>query len=409
MRVSPSPTAPPVDADAVLGSITRYTTAHGYGSVQWLANVTAATKVDDTTVEFTTRSPWGTFPNLLAHGPGLIVAPAAYADPENFTPIGAGPFVFESYQPTEALELRANEDYFGGRPHLDGLKFVWPGGDEAKAEAMAAGDVEAVFMRDDRQVSKALANKTAAMRWVMGQGRIVWMNRLENRDTSMPEVRQALNLAWDPELYMKRNGEDATMATKSLFPDSSPWSTGAEVVEPDPEKAKALVEEAKAKGFDGELEYAHFGDPQSTKSAVTAKAMLESVGFTINLRPLNSVADQIKMLYADRDFDLAVSAMTVNEEDPYLRLAGTMLKESPTNPAGYDDPEVAALIADFAAATGPEDGKAQLARIEAAWQKDPGGLGIATGLFVEAWDDDVHGMLPTTETMTFFDKVWKER
>ncbi len=396
----------PLNADAVVASINHYTKSYGYGFVQWMSGVAEMKALDDSTVEFTTRYPWGTFPNMLSHGPGLIMAPAAYQNPAKFAPIGAGPFTFTSYAPSESLILSANEDYFNGRPNLDSLKFVWPGGDDAKVEAMSNGDVDSAYLRDDKLVTKLMDSETAGMRWVLGQGRNVWINQREGRDTAIPEVRKALHLAWDPELYLKRNNEDVSLATTSLFDKTSPWSTGVETVKPDLDAAKKLVAQAKADGFDGTLEWAHFADSTSTQMAVSAKAILEQAGFTIELVGLKSVADQIKMMYTDHDFDLAVSALTVADEDPYLRLAGTLTPTSPTNTVGYDNPEMTTLVTELAAATGAEDGLDTMKKIEELWQADSPSLGVATGLYMQPWNANVHGVVPSTETLLLYDKAW---
>lgn len=400
----------PVDADAVVASIAAYIDGgRAYGAVQWLTNVESFKAVDKSTIAFKTRLPWGTFPNFLAHGPGLIMAPAAYKDPAKFNPIGAGAFTFVKYSPTESLELKANESYWDGRPNLDGLKFVWPGGDPAKMEALKAGNIDSAYLRDDKLVSAELAKKTPGMHWTLGQGRNVWMNVRKGRDAAIPEVRQALQAAWDPTEYLKLNGEDTSVATKSLFDETSPWYTGVATPKADRTKVAALLEAAKAKGFDGELEWAHFADPASSKAAVNAKALLEAAGFKIKLKGLTSVADQIKMMYADHDFDLAVSAMTIADEDPFMRLAGVTSPTSPTNSTGYDNPEMTKLVNELAAATNASDGLDTMKKIETLWQSDAPALGVATGVYMQPWSPKVHGVNPSTETLLLYDKAWKEQ
>ncbi len=398
----------PLNADAVIDSIDVYTKAYGYGSVQWLSNVEGMTKVDDSTVEFKTRFPWATFPNMLAHGPGLVMAPAAYKNPKNFKPIGAGPFTFASYAPAENLVLKANNQYWNGRPNLDQLKFVWPGGDEAKYENLQNGDVDGAFLRDDVQVSKLLKDGAPGMHWVLGGGANLWINHREGHAGSMKEVREALQLAWDPVKYIQRLGEDDSLATKSLWPESSPWYTGTEGVPQDVEKAKEKLTEAKAKGFDGNIDLIHFADPSSQKGAVGLQAQLEAAGFKVTLHPMKSVADQMQVLYQTHDFDLAFSALSMSDEDPYLRLAGVTSPTSPTNTAGYDNPEMSKLVTELAAAKGPEDGKVTMKKIEELWQSDAPALNTSTGISFGTWTKNVHGIVPTTETMLFYDKAWKQ-
>ena len=84
----------PLDAETVVASTNRYTENYAYQALTLLANLADMSATDERTVTFTLRGPWSTFPNILAGGAGMIVAPAAYADAENFEPIGAGPFTF---------------------------------------------------------------------------------------------------------------------------------------------------------------------------------------------------------------------------------------------------------------------------------------------------------------------------
>lgn len=98
----------PLDAAAVLGSLKYYESKYGYQSNLLLANVANVKATDQETVVFTLRTAWNEFPNMLAQGPGMILAPAAYANPKSFKPIGAGPFTYDSYSPGESLTLPAS-------------------------------------------------------------------------------------------------------------------------------------------------------------------------------------------------------------------------------------------------------------------------------------------------------------
>ncbi len=396
-----------LDAAAVAGSIGYYLKSYGYNFMTWASNVADMKVVDKTTIEFTTRFPWATFPNMLAHGPGLVMAPAAYKNPEKFQPIGAGPFVLDDYKPTEKLVLKANEDYFGGRPNLDALEFSWPGGDTAKVESLAAGDLDTAYLRDTKSVTEAMdEGKATGMRFVVGGGSNLWINQREGRPGAMPEVRQALNLAWDPKRYMDRVGEDSSLATKSLLPKTSPWYTGVEPQAADLDKAKELVDAAKKKGFDGKIQLLHFADASATQSATALKGMLDQAGFEVQLKALKSVADQIQAMYVTHDFDLAFSALSIGDEDPYLRLHGVTTPNSPTNTSGMDNKEIAAALTELAAASGPEDGVAALTKVEELWQADVPALNESSGIVFLPFADNVHGIVPTSETMMFYDKAW---
>jgi len=395
-----------LDADAVLASLDYYLKNYGYNSVTWMSNVKETKKVDPLTIEFTTNFPWATFPTMLAHGPGMVMAPAAYKNPAKFQPIGAGPFVFENYKPTEELTLKANEKYFDGRPHLDGLRIIWPGADSAKLEAMANGDIDAAFLREPKVANQALDAEQAGMLWATGAGSAYWINHREGHPGANPKVRQALNLAIDPaKFYQRANNPDA-VPSKALFPTNSPWFTGVETVTPNPAEAKKLVEEAKKEGWDGTITYSHMADPASQQAAVALKGMLEASGFKVTLEPMKSIADLIQKMYVDHSFDLAASAVTVGEDDPYIMLAGVLTPKSPTNTSGYENEEMTAALQDMAAAQGPEDGADAVKKIEELWQRDLPAINMADGTFMQTWNDELHGVEGNVQMLLHYDDAW---
>ncbi len=106
----------PLDADAVVDSVQRYITEYGYKADILKSNPTSMKATDKRTVTFVFNTPWATFPNLMASGPGLIVAPAAYQDLKKFEPIGAGPFTLDSQRPGEKPVLAAHQGLFRRAP-----------------------------------------------------------------------------------------------------------------------------------------------------------------------------------------------------------------------------------------------------------------------------------------------------
>lgn len=399
----------PLNADAVLGSLKYYEANYAYQSLLLLANVAEMKKTDDHTVVFKLRSPWATFPNMLAQGPGMIMAPAAYQDPKAFKPIGAGPFVFEKYSPGEELLLKANPKYFNGAPHLDALRFIWLGGadDQPKLDALKSGAADTAFLRDPAVVEKARDSGTAGMMFATGLGDNLWINVRAGHPGADPRVRQAINYAFDPKAYVARTLDGAGLPTKSLFAETSPWFTGVTPPAADLAKAKELLKQAEADGYDGKISYSHAADPSSQAGAVALKAMLEAAGFKVTLDPVRSIADQVKKMYVDHSYDLAVGATTIPDEDPYSRLAGVLGSKSPSNPSGYANPEMDGLLAQLQTADSPDKGKATMTKIEQLWDQDVPGISIAAGGTFEPWNSNVHGIQPTTETMFLYDKAWK--
>lgn len=399
----------PLDADAFLANLTYYEANYGYQFQLLLSNIAEVKKSDDLTVVFTMRAPWPKFPDMLAQGPGMVMAPASYADPEKFTPIGAGPFTLDHYSPGEELVLDANPDYVGGAPYLDALRFVWLGAvdDNPKYDALTSGDADTAFIRDPAIIEKARNAGVGGMMFSTGLGAVLLVNTREGHPGSDPRIRQALNLAFDPTAYVDRTADGAGQPTKSIYPDTSIWATDVVPPAADPDQAKTLLKEAMADGFDGTLDYVYGADPGSQTEAVTLKAIFESVGFTINLVPLRSVADQVQKLYVDHDFDLAIAASSLTQVDPYAGLSSVLFSQSGANLSGYASDEMDGLLNDLRAVDTPEQGKPVLAKIQELWDTDVPGIGIQGGGTFTPWNDNVHGIVPTTEALLLYDKAWK--
>lgn len=402
-----------LNADAVLGSIGYYLKGYGYNFATWMANVKEMKKVDNTTVSFTMNLPWNTFPAMLGHGPGMILAPAAYkdaaTDPTKFQAIGAGPFLFKEYKPTESLTVVANDKYFNGRPNLDAIKFTWPGADSTKNDALDAGDLDTAFIREPIETNKAKAAGRGGMIYVTGAGGTYMINQAKGRPGTDLRIRQAINLALDPEAYYKAIGNTAAVANKNIMPKNSPWYEDVTIAKTDLVAAKKLVDEAKADGWNGVIKYAHLADPFSQKAAVTIQATLQAAGFKVQLEPQKTIADQTKKVFIDKDFDLAIGAFSVGEEAPYVGLAAPLMSTSPSNPTGYGSPEMDAALGELAAATGPTDGAPAMTKVQTIFQKDLPSINLSDGSFMYATTDAVHGLKPSTQLIMLYDTVWMSK
>ncbi len=397
-----------LDADAVMGSLGYYMENYAYQALTLIANGTKMKKIDDSTVEFTVATPWATFPAMLAGGPGMIMAPAAYAKPDAFEPIGAGAFELEKYSPAEELVLKARPDYWDGAPNLEKLRFVWLGADDAKLESFAAGEVDAAFVRVPTAVEKARRDGNSGYMYVVGAGAQFTINTREGRPGEDIRVRQAIAHAFDNEAYLERASQGAGIPSKSIFADSSQWSTGVETPAYDVEQATSLLDEAKADGYDGKLTFIASADPTAQQAAVQLEAQLEAVGFDVTVDGIDNIADITRRTYVDHDFDMAQGATSIGDEDPYGALSEVLFSQSPTNAAGYVSEKMDGLLRDFqAVADDPAKGLEAMTAVEEQFQEDvPFVIVNPSGNFVNM-QDNVHGILPNTQTILLFQDAWK--
>lgn len=134
-------------------------------SPSWL-NVKAEPK-DDYTVVFTLPNPYSPFIDSTTFGilPSHILEASDPSSlriaPFNQQPIGTGPFKVKNFAVSEGeIELEANNDYYGGRPKLDGFEFKMYDNYDQMLDAYAKRQVNGIsrWRPDEPSSKRTLAN-----------------------------------------------------------------------------------------------------------------------------------------------------------------------------------------------------------------------------------------------------------
>ena len=109
----------PFNADAVVFSIKRITDPkYVTAQTDFTGDINGASKVDDLTVDISTSAPDPTVPKRMSLI--TIVPPSAATNPDFPNhPIGTGPYTLVSSQKGGKTILKANPDYWGGKPKID--------------------------------------------------------------------------------------------------------------------------------------------------------------------------------------------------------------------------------------------------------------------------------------------------
>lgn len=395
----------PLDADAVVASIAWYQKSKGADTALLAPNIAKTQATDDSTVVFTLRSPWATFPAMLAQAPGMIVAPAAYAS-KTFRPIGAGPFTLGTYAPQEEMVLKANKKYWKGEPYLDALRFTWPLSDRSKLDALNDGTVDVTYMRSPDVVDDAVHEGHPGELTLTGLGNVITINNRAGRPGADLRVRKAMALALDPKLDTERSYDGKGLPGKEIFPPESRLHSTVKPLGIDLDKAKELLAEAKKDGYDGALTYMDGTDPVSRAKAVVTKAMLERVGFKVKLDMVPSIADRVAKTYVEHDFDISRGGVSVSESDPYHRLQGVLNSKSYGNPGGYASKKMDALLVELQAADSDAATQRILDSIQTLFNEDVPVVNLGAGAGLTAWGKNVHGIVPTDEYMALFGEAW---
>ncbi|CAM3120840.1 ABC transporter substrate-binding protein [Prescottella defluvii] len=400
----------PVDSAAVKWSLDRYVAAKRDIAQVWVNSVAEIRTPDAETVVFKLERQWTDFPVMLSMGPGMIVAPSSEAG-QTFTPIGAGPFTVTKFAPNEVLELAPRADYVGGKPRLAGLRFVPTPNPQGMVESMQSGQLDGgYFYRNAEAIDSALDAGYEGYLDIVGLGAIGVINQREGRPGADLRVRRAIALGVDAEAMNQRVSGGNDPVGSSLYPKGSQWyNEDVPGVAFDPDKARELLNQAKADGYDGKLTYVAINEEASRQGALAVQAALNSIGFNVEVVYANSVTDLTRRVYADRDFDIARAAASLIDTAPLVRMYASLGSDSNNNAAGYNSPEMDGLLVNLQAAGNDDEKQAVIDDMQKVANETVPYAVWAPSIVFAAWTPKLHGANVSIDNIVLFDDAWMEQ
>ena len=220
--------------------------------------VAGADVIDASTVVVRMKEPFSQILNTFAHGSGSMVSPASV---EKFgekgvaqNPVGAGPFMLESFTPGTEVALKAFDGYWGGKPPTDRLVFKYIAEPATRVAALRTGSVDIVDSVPVQLV--AGLRREANIDVVTGPslrplGLVINMANAPFNDV---KVRQALNHAIPVSTIAERVFFGFAKASDSPLSFDTQGYKKNTPFEYSPDKAKALLASAGwVAGADGKL------------------------------------------------------------------------------------------------------------------------------------------------------------
>lgn len=299
-----------------------------------LENVLAGIETPDThTVVFRFHQPYAPLLQRLDVTEAPILPQHIYAgleDPTtaeaNMTPVGTGPFVFESYTPGVEVRLARNENYFkAGLPRLDEVVFSIIPDPATQVQALEAGDVDYVWRAPGPDVARlSHAPETEVLPVASGPGGgfcIMTMTfNLERPVFQDVHVRQAFAHAIDRQQILEQVIFNQGRVAQAPISSEITWAHLADGPQYayDPTRAEALLDEAGyPRGSDGirfSVDFVHF--PTFSKYGELMREDLAAVGIDFELRPLERDG-AVDTIFNQRDFDTNIISYC-NNADPEI-------------------------------------------------------------------------------------------
>lgn len=351
----------PLDAEAVkwnldFNSDPANGTFHAGGVV---GTTTEAT--DDVTVEITPGTVNANFDKLMTTALGFMVSPTAYeADPEGFgqKPVGAGPYVIESWTKDVELVLAANPTYYDADNTSVKRVVIQVLRDPAQMlNLLAAGDVD--FLHHATTQLKQAEAAGFGITEVTLSGMTDFLFNVRKAPFDDQRARQAVAYALDLDaIGQVARGRDAGA---DWFAPASPFFRGD--VRPatnDPEKAQALFDELAAEGKPVSFRLLGVEGSQLQFEAVQSQlAAFENVDVQLDLK---NVQTYVETLNKTHDFEMGTHG--VSFVDPEPRFYNLLVTDGYENKGGFSNPEIDALFKEARLAPNTAERKALYDQIQ---------------------------------------------
>jgi peptide/nickel transport system substrate-binding protein len=333
------------------------------------------TAVDDHTVTMTLTAPDGQFPYNVCHwNPQTVITPAAFTTGTTLdqAPNGTGAFKLAKYDVAMGATFEANADYWGGRPVLDGLEFIFSDDIATQVTGLQGGAADAIVQFSMVGGEAIVNNPDFTVVAIRGAAhRQLWMNVREGTFTDV-KIREAIALAIDRQacidiaLQGKGDlGNDHPIAPVYEFFDSAQPQR-----ERDIDKAKALLEEAGKPGLAITMHVPKLQEiPQL---AEVMQSQLKEIGMdvTLNVESTDTFYDRWCKVYdstnepagcdGGEEFGI-VDYGNRGVPDVYLVKA---YATGEWNSAHYNSEEFKQAVKDYQAALTLEDRKEPVSRIQ---------------------------------------------
>jgi peptide/nickel transport system substrate-binding protein len=333
-----------------------------WSAIRWMDRIKQVTALDSLTVrfDFTERYPYQLMDAVTCYPlPKHLLAGVKPEDMRsadfNKNPVGNGPFKFKSWTPQQSVELVANENFFKGRPHLDGI--VWRVIPEwtSVMTQLSNGDLDFAtqvppsFYPVVQKISRDNVYSKPGRKYVY----LAW----NIRDPLFADrnVRRALTMAIDRQGLIDALLYGQGQVMNSPFP-SSLWAYDPNVrpIPYDPEGARRLLDQAGWKDADGDGILDKDGKPfrfelltnadntLRVDITVAIQSQLKKLGIDAQPRGMEFVVFQQKL--QKKDFQASVGGWNSQIKVDLTDLWATKSIKDKFNFISYSNPAVDSLI-----------------------------------------------------------------
>jgi len=279
-------------------------------SSAWLKPLKSIDVIDEYTIRWNFKEPWGAFLGIMANIPGFMISPKALREDPNKCdayPVGTGPYLFENRSPGNWIKLKRNPNWWYGKsvghpdmPYFDGILTNVIPDPSVKLANLRAGKIDSMILEKPQYEMVKNDPNLKVFLTPLNYLRGYRFNHSRPPFSDI-RVRQAVAYAIDRQALVAGIEFGLGRIASCVYPEDHwahnpslpPWPY-------DPQKARQLLREA---GYAGGLNIVGhvYNNPQSRTRAEAVKGMLAEVGINWKMDVLDAVAieDRVKNLRYD--------------------------------------------------------------------------------------------------------------
>lgn len=309
---------------------------------------------DPYTLEIELEQPFAPFLSILAMANAKVVPEEVMGASFSKQPVGTGPFCFKVWEPGKEIVLAANENYYGGRPFLDAIRFrIYP---NIEWERIFA-DFEKGFLEESIIPSGRFEQITSEPRYSQ---KFNFVNKptlnlvYVGMNVTMPpfndtRVRRALSHAVNTEAIVKEITKRGSMPAKGVLPPGvAGYNPDFKGYPYDKQRAVNLLEEAGYPGGKGipPIEIWTVSKAESVQRELQAyQRYFAEVGVELVPRVAQNWAEFVTLINEKRA-PMYYAAWYADYPDPDNFLYVLFHSGSKTNRMGYRNSEVDEKLAE---------------------------------------------------------------
>ncbi|AZA11907.1 ABC transporter substrate-binding protein [Corynebacterium gerontici] len=277
---------------------------------------------------------------------GAMMHPSA-VDLLDTQPVGTGPYQVERWAVGESLALKARSDYWGSHPSNERAVLRYFSDPTTLSNAVRSHQVNAVVGLQSPELLDSLrADPNLDVEVGTTNGEVLLSMNNQRAPFSDIRVRQAVMYGVDRQAIIDTTWEGFGVDTGGVpAPPTDPWFYQSDRYPFDPQRARALMEEAGAVGTNVTISVPTL--PYATAASELLYSQLSDIGFNVTLESTEFPAVWLSKVLKGQDYDLSLIAHVEARDIPTL--FGT-----PGYYLGYEDARTEAIL-DQADTVPPEE------------------------------------------------------